>query len=140
MSSLVTPTMRQHVANRTYDYFGFRGYRAAMACLYARPEGASQAEVTEAADELGSTQKGYYNMLHKAVEWGHTVLTWDHATRGTVYKLNYEPSHTGPCKVTPPSNWAQLNQTPFGATSLPLRRKQAHRRRCSAASVQHMLD
>ena len=57
MSSLVTPTMRHYVANReTYHHFGFRGYRAAIACLYARPEGASQAEATQAAAELGSPQ------------------------------------------------------------------------------------
>jgi hypothetical protein len=36
---------------------------SANARLYERAEGASQAEVTEAAAELGSTQKGYYNML-----------------------------------------------------------------------------
>jgi hypothetical protein len=123
MSSLVTPTMRQHVANRTYDYFGFS--RAAIACLYARPEGASQNEVTAAAAELGSPQKGFYNMLHQALAWGHTVLTLNHATRGKVFKLNYEPSHRGPRKVAPPSNWAQLNQTPFGARPLtPRRRRQ----------------
>jgi hypothetical protein len=129
MSTLVTSTMRQHVANRTNDHFGFSGTRAAIARLYERAEGASQAEVTEAAAELGSTQKGYYNMLHQAVAWGHTVVTWDHATRGTVYKLNYEPSHTGPRKVTPPPNWPQMNQTPFGATPLSPRRRRATRRK-----------
>src|SRR5262245_59230423 len=90
LSNLVTPAMRQHVAGRTHDHFGFSGYRAAIACLYARPEGASQDEVNEAAAGLGSTQKGYFNMLRQAQGWGHRVLTWDHATRGTVYKLVYE--------------------------------------------------
>jgi DNA-damage-inducible protein J len=127
MSKLITPAMRQHVAGRTHDHFGFSGYRAAIGCLYARPEGASQDEVNEAAAELGSTQKGYYNMLHQAVAWGHTVTRKDHATRGTVYKLYYEPSHTGPRKVTPPPNWAQ-SQTP-GETPLPPRRRRVGRRR-----------
>jgi DNA-damage-inducible protein J len=124
MSKLVTPAMRQHVAGRTYDHHGFSGYRAAIACLYARQEGASQDEVNEAAAELGSTQKGYYNMLHQAAAWGHTVTVKDHATRGTVFKLYYEPSHTGPRKVAPPSpsNWAPMNQTP-GETPLPPRRR-----------------
>jgi hypothetical protein len=133
--------MRHYVANReAYDHFGFRGYRAAMACLYARPEGASQAEVTEAAAELGSPQKGYYNMLHQAAAWGHRVTVKEQPTRGKIYKLNYEPSHRGPGKVTPPSNWAQLNQTPFAATPLPPRKRQLRRSRFSAASVQHMMD
>ena len=122
MSKLVTAAMRQHVAGRTYDYHGFSGYRAAIACLYARPEGASQDEVNEAAAELGSTQKGYYNMLHQAVAWGHTVTVKDHATRGTVYKLYYEPSHTAPRKVAAPSNLVQINQTP-GETPLPPRKR-----------------
>jgi hypothetical protein len=38
MSKFVTPAMQQHVAGGTPDHFGFRGYRAAIACLYARPE------------------------------------------------------------------------------------------------------
>jgi addiction module RelB/DinJ family antitoxin len=117
VSKLVTPAMRQHVAGRTHDHFGFSGYRAAIACLYARPEGASQDEVNEAAAALGSTQKGYFNMLRQAQRWGHRVLTWDDATRGTVYKLVYEPSHVAPRAVAAPSNWAQINQTPPGITS-----------------------
>jgi addiction module RelB/DinJ family antitoxin len=117
MSKLVAPAMRQHVAGRTHDHFGFSGYRAAIACLYARPEGASQDEVNEAAAALGSTQKGYFNMLRQAQSWGHRVLTWDDATRETVYKLVYEPSHVAPRPVAPPSNWAQMNQTPPGVTS-----------------------
>jgi DNA-damage-inducible protein J len=116
MSKLVTPAMRQHVAGRTHNYFGFSGYRAAIGLLYARSEGASQDEVNEAAADLGSTQKGYFNMLRQAQGWGHRVLTWDDATRGTVYKLVYEPSHGARRAVTPPSNWAQMNQTPHGVT------------------------
>jgi addiction module RelB/DinJ family antitoxin len=116
MSKLVTPAMQQHVAGGTPDHFGFRGYRAAIACLYARPEGASQDEATEAAAGLGSTQKGYWNMLRQAQRWGHGVLTWDDGTRGTIFKLVFEPSHVAPRAVAPPSNWAQMNQTPPGVT------------------------
>ena len=116
MSKLIAPAMRQHVAGRTHDHFGFSGYRAAMACLYARPEGASQDEVNEAAAVLGSSQKGYFNMLRQAQRWGHRVLTWGDATRGTVYKLVYEPSHVAPRPVAAPSGWAQMNQTPYGVT------------------------
>src|SRR2546423_690613 len=46
--------LREH---RAKDHFGFSGFRAAIACLYARPEGASQAEVNKAAQGLGSSQK-----------------------------------------------------------------------------------
>ena len=116
MSKLATPAMRQHVAGKTHDHFGFAGYRAAIACLYARPEGANQDEANEAAATLGSSQKGYFNMLRQAQRWGHRVLTWDDLTRGTVYKLVYEPSHTALRPVAPPSNWKQMNQTPYGVT------------------------
>jgi addiction module RelB/DinJ family antitoxin len=116
MSKLVTPAMRQHVAGRTHEHFGFSGYRAAIACLYARPEGASQDEANEAAAALGSTQKGFFNMLRQAQRWGHHVLTWDDATRGKIYKFVYRPSHVAPHTVAPPSNWAQMNQTPHGVT------------------------
>src|SRR5262249_52882118 len=47
MSQIVTPQMQHHAAVRTHDHFGFSGYRAAIACLYARPEGASQVEANE---------------------------------------------------------------------------------------------
>jgi addiction module RelB/DinJ family antitoxin len=116
VSKLVTPAMRQHVASRTHDYFGFSGRRAATACLFARPEGATQDEVNEAAAALGSTQKGYFNMLRQAQTWGHRVLTWDDASRGKVYKLVYQSSHVARRAVAPPSNWAQMNQTPHGVT------------------------
>jgi hypothetical protein len=124
----VTSAMRGHVAGRTHDHFGFSGYRAAIACLYARPEGASQDEVNEAAAELGSTQKGYFNMLSKAREWRHGVLTWDHPTRGRIYKLVYEPSHEAPRAKFPPSNWAQMNQTPYGVTPTSYRPRSAKQR------------
>jgi addiction module RelB/DinJ family antitoxin len=62
----VTAQMRHHVAFGTHDHFGFWGYRAAVACLYARSEGATQLEVNEAASELGSRQSGYFNMLRQA--------------------------------------------------------------------------
>ena len=114
MSKLVSPAMRQHVAGKTHDHFGFSGYRAAIACSYARPEGASQDEANEAAAVLGSTQKGYFNMLRQAQRWGHGVWTWDDASRGKIYKLVYEPSHVAARAVAPPSNWKQMNQTPYG--------------------------
>src|SRR6266511_1607959 len=44
-SSITTPEMRKHAAGRTYDHFGFLGFRAAIAQLYARSEGATQQEV-----------------------------------------------------------------------------------------------
>jgi len=109
MSKLVTPAMRQHVAGRTHDHCGFSGYRAAIACLYARPEGASQDEVNEAAAALGSTQKGYFNMLRQAKNWGHGVVVWDDQTRGRVYKLIYNPRHSGPGDIDPPTTWTEMN-------------------------------
>jgi hypothetical protein len=102
MSKLVTPAMRQHVAGRTHDHFGFSGYRAAIARLYERPEGASQDEANEAAAALGSRQRGYFNMLRQAQRWGHGVLTWDDGARGTIYKLVYATSHSAPRAVAPP--------------------------------------
>ena len=129
MSRLITPAMRQHVAGRTHDHYGFGGYRAAIACLYARPEGASQDEVNEAAAALGSTQKGYFNMLRQAQRWGRRVLTWADATRGRVYKLVYQPSHMAPRPVAPPSNWSDMNQTPHGVKPTPYMPRSAKRRR-----------
>jgi addiction module RelB/DinJ family antitoxin len=129
MSKLMTPAMRQHVAGRTHDHFGFSGYRAAIACLYARPEGASQDEVNEAAAGLGSTQRGYFNMLPQAQRWGHRVTTWDDATRGKIYKLIYEPSHLAPRAVAPPSTWADMNQTPYGVKPTSYEPRSAKRRR-----------
>ena len=122
MSNLITSDMRNHVKFSTYDHFGFHGYRAAIACLYARPGGASQDEVNEAAAELGSPQKGYYNMLPQAQRWGHRAVEWDHATRGHIFKLIFNPLHTARTPVAPPANWAQMNQTPHGVKPAPYRR------------------
>jgi DNA-damage-inducible protein J len=114
----VTPQMRHHAAFGTHDHFGFSGYRAAVACLYARSEGATQSEVNEAARELGSPQSGYFNMLRQAKnKWKHDVIVWGDPTRGgTVYKLIYNPSHSAPRAVAPPATWKQMNapRTPPG--------------------------
>jgi addiction module RelB/DinJ family antitoxin len=131
MSKLLTPAMRQHVAGRTHDHFGFSGYRAAIACLYARPEGASQDEVNEAAAALGSPQKGFFNMLRQGQKWGHRVLTWDDTTRGKVYKLVYETSNGAPRSVAPPSNCAQMNKTPYGVTPQTWRGSRRRSRKAS---------
>ncbi len=111
LPNLVTPQMRQHVECKTHDHFGFSGYRAAIACLYARPEGATQAEVNQAAWELGSNQSGYFNMLRQAQnKWKHSILFWDDPARdGKVYKLIFNPDHSALRSVDPPSNWKQTN-------------------------------
>lgn len=124
MSRIITPQMRHHAAVRIHDHFGFSGYRAAIACLYARPEGASQVEANEAAVELGSPQKGYLNMLRQAKKWGHSVVTWDDSPRGgKIYKLNFNPNHGAPHAVDPPPNWKELNipKTPRGIKPAPYR-------------------
>jgi DNA-damage-inducible protein J len=119
----VTPQMRQHVASRTHDHFGFSGYRAAIASLYARSEGATQAEVNQAARELDSPQSGFYNMLRQAKNrWKHDVICWDDPARdGKVYKLIYNPCHSAPQAVSPPPNWRKMNapMTPRGVKPIP---------------------
>jgi hypothetical protein len=117
MSNIITSAMRHHAAVRTPDHFGFIGRRAAIGRLYERPEGASQDEVNEAAAQLGSLRKGYFNMLRQAQRWGHRVVTWDDPRRGRVYKLVYEFSHTAPRAAAAPSNVAQMNQTPYGVSA-----------------------
>jgi addiction module RelB/DinJ family antitoxin len=107
---LVTTQMREHATCRTHDHFGFSGYRAAIACLYARPEGAAQAEVNQAAWQLGSNQSGFFNMLRQAKNtWKHEVCFWNDPTRGRVYKLIFNPNHNAPRAVDPPSNWRDMN-------------------------------
>jgi hypothetical protein len=121
--AMVTPEMRNYAETRTTDYFGFSGFRAAIACLYRLPEGASQFEANQAAEELGSDQKGYYNMLHQAIEWGHEVRQWpDPARGGMVFKLIYNPKHNARRAVDPPPNWKEMNvpKTPPGAKPIPL--------------------
>jgi DNA-damage-inducible protein J len=131
MSAITTPEMRRHAAGRTYDHFGFLGFRAAIAQLYARPEGAAQEEVNQAARTLGSPQVGYINMLHKAKEWGHDVVSWnDPARGGKVYKLVYNPGHSARSKLDPPANWEEMNvpKTPPGVTPTPfVGRQRVHR-------------
>jgi len=122
MEKAVTPKMRHHAAVGSLNHFGFRGYRAAIAVLYARSEGATQVEVNQAARALGSTQKNYLNMLHQAIEWGHSVFVWDDPVRrGKAYKLVYNPRHSGPGAVDPPANWREMNvaKTPPGVTATP---------------------
>jgi DNA-damage-inducible protein J len=119
---VITPEMRQHAAGRTYDHYGFLGFRAAIAQLYARPEGATQEEVNQAARALGSPQVGYINMLHKAKEWGHGVVSWNDPVRGgKVHKLIYNPSHSARSKLDPPANWKEMNvpKAPPGVTPTP---------------------
>jgi len=119
---IATPQMREYATRRTHDHFGFSGYRAAMACLYARPEGASQAEVNQAAWELGGTQSGYFNMLRQAKDaWKHDVCFWDDPIRGRVYKLIFNPNHRAARAVDPPSNWKDLNapKVPTGTRLSP---------------------
>jgi addiction module RelB/DinJ family antitoxin len=121
----VTAQMRHYVAFGTHDHFGFSGYRAAIACLYARSEGATQSELNEAARELGSHQSGYFNMLRQAKnKWKHDVIVWGDPTRGgKVYKLIYNPSHSAPRSVDPPPMWKEMNapRTPPGVKPMPYR-------------------
>jgi TIR domain len=120
---LVTTQMRHHVESRTHDHFGFSGYRAAIACLYSRPEGATQNEVNAAAKALGSSQSGYFNMLRQAKhKWKHDVLMWDDPARdGKVYKLVFNPTHSAPRAVDPPPDWKSMNvaKTPPGVKATP---------------------
>ena len=118
----VSPEMRHHAAVRTTNHFGFTGNRSAISLLYARREGATQGEVNEAGKALGSRQKNYLNMLHKALEWGHRVEVWDDPVRkGQVYKLFYNPNHSGPGAVSPPNNWKEMNipKLPLGVNPTP---------------------
>lgn len=120
----VSPAMRHHAGARTLNHFGFMGFRAAIALLYAAPQGATQAEVNAAAAALGSPQKNYLNMLAQALRWGHEVIVWgDPARGGLVYKLIYAPDHSGPAAVQPPANWRQMNAPviPHGASPKPYR-------------------
>jgi hypothetical protein len=105
----ITPEMRHYANTGAKGHFGFSGFRAAIACLYARPEGATQAEVNKAAQGLGSSQKGYFNMLHQAKKWGHRVPIWNDQARGKVYKLIYNPNHGGPGNIAPPTAWSEMN-------------------------------
>jgi DNA-damage-inducible protein J len=124
MDSIVTQEMRHYSGTRSLNYFGFRGNRAAISMLYARSEGASQAEVNEAGQAIGSPQENYLNMLHQALKWGHEVWFWhDPARGGKVYKLFYNPEHNGPGEVDPPENWRKMNlpKIPPSVKSTPYR-------------------
>lgn len=90
-------------------YFGFSGNRAMAASLYARNEGASQEEVNVFMSEL-TNQKGFYNMLDQANNWGHEVAFWEDPSRGKVFKLIYNPNHNARTSLIPPKNWEDLNQ------------------------------
>ena len=108
----ITKSMRRFWGDRKErDHFGFSGNRACMACLYSRPEGASQREVNEVSAKLGSSQRGYLNMLRVAQNWGHQVFVWQGKRRGgKVYKLRYNPAHTSNSDVLPPDNWKEVNR------------------------------
>jgi len=101
-STPITNVMHRYWNDRSLnDVFGFSGGRACMACLYSRPGGASQDEVNSVAEALGSTQKGYINMLRQALRWGHKVVVWDDAVRGgLIYKLVFNPENTA-TRATP---------------------------------------
>ena len=98
----VTAQMRRQATIRTRDHSGFLGLRAAIAGLYARPEGAAQDEANQAAEALGTPQEGWINMLHRAKKWGHRVVRWDDPVReGKVDKLIYNPSHSAKSRIDP---------------------------------------
>lgn|SRR5262249_51667265 len=122
IAEIITPQMRHHAAVRTHDHFGFSGYRAAIARLFARPEGATQAEANEAARWLGSPQSGYFNMLRQAKnKWKHDVVVWnDPAREGKVYKLIFNPNHRAPYSIHPPPDWREMNvpKAPPGVRSI----------------------
>jgi addiction module RelB/DinJ family antitoxin len=132
-SVVITPEMRHHAVARTYDHHGFLGFRAAIARLYARPEGATQDEVNQVARALGSPQVGYINMLHQAKKWGHVVVSWNDPSRGgKVHKLIYNPGHGARSTVDPPANWEEMNvpKVPPGVIPTPfMGRRKALRRR-----------
>jgi hypothetical protein len=121
--SPVTPLMLHYAETRETDHFGFSGFRAAIACLYARPEGATQAEVNQVSEALGSPQKNYLNMLREgANKWRHNVVTWpDPARGGKVYKLIFNRSHSAPRAIDPPPNWGDMNvlKIPPGVMATP---------------------
>ena len=123
MENVITAQMRNHAELRTYDHFGFSGRRAASACLYARPEGATQAEVTQASAALGSPGQKYLNMLREeAIRWGHDVVVWsDPARGGKVYKLIYNPNHSAKESIDPPADWKRMNvpNAPRGVSPIP---------------------
>jgi DNA-damage-inducible protein J len=127
MDSIVTQEMRRYSGIKSLNYFGFRGNRAAISLLYARSEGASQAEVNEVGRALGSPQENYLNMLHQALKWRHEVSVWDDPLRGgKVYKLVYNPNHNGPGAVAPPDNWKEMNIAKISSGTTPIR-YQPHR-------------
>ncbi len=108
----ITPTMRRFLNDASFkDHFGFSGYRACIACVYARREGATQSEANDLAAKLGSTQKGYFNMLQQARDWGHKIYHWPGGSRGkNVYKLVYNPSNTARNPGEPPTDYLETNK------------------------------
>jgi len=126
-NSNIDPPFSDPASTESYDlvydrgldarYFGFKEKRAIAGALYARPQGASQDEVNTFMQEL-TCQKGFYNMLDQANQWGHEVATWDDPARGRVFKLIYNPSHSAKRATNAPPNWMDLNRcsVPPGAT------------------------
>jgi hypothetical protein len=94
------------------DYFGFKSdsTRSRIAPLFARQMGATQAEANELSKTLPSEQENYYRMLGQTKRWGHGVVWWDDPNRGKVFKLIYNPNHSGPRGNAPPSNWKEMNR------------------------------
>lgn len=129
----ITPTMRRHWNDRSLvDHFGFSGRRACMACLYARPEGATQSEVNEVASTMGSTQRDYRNMLRMALQWGHQVFVWHEETRGgKVYKLIYNPNYKALRSGPEPADYVETNKI----SAPPVQMSKSGRSHCSPTAV-----
>jgi hypothetical protein len=110
--ALIANTALRSTLSGAPDYFGFKSdsNRSRIAPLYARKVGATQAEVNELSKTLPSEQEGYYRMLGQAKRWGHAVVWWDDPGRGKVFKLIYNPNHSGPRGSAPPSNWKEMNR------------------------------
>ncbi len=117
-TAITNEMMAYWSGQRERDCFGFKGRRACMACLYSRPEGASQKEVTEIAEILGGPQKGYYNMLKQALKWNHEVVSWyDDSRGGKIFKLIYNPTHSSSTQTEPSYDYREMNEirAPDGA-------------------------
>jgi hypothetical protein len=105
MHNVVTPQMLHHATTRAHDHFGFTGKRAAIACLYARPGGATQDEVNRAATGLDSPQEGWFNMLHQAKKWGTT------SSIGTIRRAEERSISSSTIRLTVPTQKSTRPQT-----------------------------
>jgi hypothetical protein len=111
------------------DYLGFsdNSQRSRLAPFYHRRIGATQDEIDTEARRLGIHWRGKYNMLDKADEWGHEVWTWDDPRRGRVFKLVYNPNHSGPPGGPRPANWEDMNILDVPSGIVPQRWHRQHR-------------